>query len=161
MDYSEEALGEAAAGYRRLEGFLARAGELVGEQPPGPLPAAFAAAMDDDLAVPQALAVVHSAVREGNAALGSGDKAVVTERYGEVRAMLGVLGLDPLAEPWRDDRQTDLTGVVDALVGVALDQRQEARRRKDYAAADTIRARLTAAGITVEDTPAGSRWTLT
>ncbi len=161
VDYSEEALGEAAAGYRRLEGFLVRAGELVGEQPPGPLPAAFAAAMDDDLAVPQALAVVHSAVREGNAALGSGDKALVTERYGEVRAMLGVLGLDPLAEPWRDDRHTDLTGVVDALVGVALDQRQEARRRKDYAAADTIRARLTAAGITVEDTPSGSRWTLT
>ena len=129
VDYTEEALAEAATGYRRLEGFLGRAGELVGEQPPGSLPAAFVAAMDDDLAVPQALAVVHTAVREGNAALGAGDKAVVAERYGDVRAMLGVLGLDPLAEPWRDDRRTDLTAVVDALVGVALDQRQEARRR--------------------------------
>jgi cysteinyl-tRNA synthetase len=161
MDYSEEALAEAADGYRRLEGFLIRAAELVGEAGPGGLPAAFVSAMDDDLAVPQALAVVHTAVREGNAALGAGDKAVVAERYGEVRAMLGVLGLDPLADPWQDERRADLTAVVDALVGVALDQRQDARRRKDYAAADSIRARLAAAGITVEDTPAGPRWTLT
>jgi cysteinyl-tRNA synthetase len=159
VDYSEEALAEAAAGYRRVEGFLTRAAELVGEGEPGGLPPAFVSAMDDDLSVPQALAVVHGAVREGNAALGAGDKAVVAERYGEVRAMLGALGLDPLAEPWRDVRRTDLTAVVDALVGVALDQRQEARRRKDYAAADTIRARLAAAGIAVEDTPTGSRWT--
>ncbi len=160
VDFSEEALAEAAAAYRRVEGFLTRAAELVGEGEPGALPAAFVTAMDDDLGTPQALAVVHGAVREGNAALGAGDKAAVTERYGEVRAMLGALGLDPLAEPWRDERRADLTGVVDALVGVALDQRQEARRRKDYAAADTIRARLAAAGVTVEDTAAGSRWTL-
>ncbi|MFL6128174.1 MAG: cysteine--tRNA ligase [Mycobacteriales bacterium] len=159
VDYSEEALADAAAAYRRVEGFLTRAAELVGEGEPGSPPAAFGSAMDDDLAVPQALAVLHGAVRDGNAALGAGDKAVVGERYAEVRAMLGVLGLDPLAEPWRDDRRTDLTAVVDALVGVALDQRQEARRRKDYRAADTIRARLAAAGIAVEDTPTGSRWT--
>jgi cysteinyl-tRNA synthetase len=103
---------------------------------------------------------VHGAVREGNAALAAGDKAAVAERYGEVRAMLGVLGLDPLAAPWWDDRRVDLTGVVDALVGVALEQRQEARARKDYAAADAIRDRLAAAGIAVEDTPAGPRWEL-
>ena len=160
MDYSEEALAEAASAYRRLEGFLARAAELVGETAPGTVPAAFAAAMDDDLAVPQALAVVHGAVREGNAALAAGDKTVVTERYEEVRAMLGALGLDPLAAPWRDERGVDLTAVVDALVGVALQQRQEARARKDYAAADSIRDQLTAAGIAVEDTAAGPRWTL-
>jgi cysteinyl-tRNA synthetase len=74
--------------------------------------------------------------------------------------MLGALGLDPLAAPWRDERRVDLTAVVDALVGVALQQRQEARARKDYAAADSIRTQLTAAGITVEDTAAGPRWTL-
>jgi cysteinyl-tRNA synthetase len=159
VDYSEEALAESAAGYRRIEGFLTRAAELVGEGQPGTLPAAFASAMDDDLAVPQALAVVHGAVHEGNGALAAGDKAVVAERYREVRAMLGVLGVDPLAEEWRDERRTDLTAVVDALVGVALQQRQEARQRKDYAAADTIRDRLAAAGIVVEDTAAGSRWT--
>jgi len=160
MDYSDEALAEAAAAYRRVEGFLTRAAELVGDTQPGGLPEAFVEAMDDDLAVPQALAVVHGAVREGNAALAAGDKAVVAERYGEVRAMLGVLGLDPLSPLWRDERRTDLAGVVDSLVAVALDQREEARQRRDYAAADTIRARLTAAGVAVEDTPNGPRWTL-
>jgi cysteinyl-tRNA synthetase len=160
MDYSEEALGEAAAAYRRVEGFLTRAAELVGDGGPGTLPDTFGAAMDDDLAVPQALAVVHGTVREGNAALTAGDKAVVAERYGEVRAMLGVLGLDPLSEQWRDESRADLAAVVGALVQVALDQRKDARARRDYAAADTIRARLAAAGVAVEDTPAGPRWTL-
>ncbi|HEV7658058.1 MAG TPA: cysteine--tRNA ligase [Mycobacteriales bacterium] len=160
MDYSEEAVAEAAAAYRRVEGFLARAAELVGEGPAGTVPAAFVAAMDDDLAVPQALAAVHGAVREGNAALAAGDKVLVAERYGEVRAMLGVLGVDPLAAPWRDERRVDLTAVVDALVGVALEQRAEARARKDYSASDAIRDRLAASGITVEDTAAGPRWTL-
>jgi cysteinyl-tRNA synthetase len=160
MDYSEAALGEAAAAYRRLEGFLARAAELTGEGPAGTVPAAFAAAMDDDLGVPQALAVVHGAAREGNAALTAGDKATVLERYGEVRAMLGALGVDPLAAPWRDERRVDLTAVVDALVAVALEQRQQARARKDYAAADAVRAQLAGAGILIEDTAAGPRWTL-
>ena len=162
MDYSEEALAEGASAYRRLEGFLTRAAELVGETEPGPLPAAFAAAMDDDLAVPQALAVAHGAVREGNAALAAGDKPLVAERYGELRAMLGALGLDPLAAPWRDDRRGgDLAPVVDALVAVALEQRQQARARKDFPAADRIRDGLSAAGVVVEDTPAGPRWTVT
>ncbi|HST66312.1 MAG TPA: cysteine--tRNA ligase [Mycobacteriales bacterium] len=170
MDYSEAAVDEAASAFRRIEGFLTRAVELVGEDPAAQtstgrpsgwtVPADFAAAMDDDLAVPQALAIVHGAVREGNAALAAGDKAIVAERYGQLRAMLGVLGVDPLSAPWRDERRVDLTAVVDALVGVALEQRQEARARKDYAAADDIRGRLTAAGIAVEDTPAGPRWTL-
>ncbi len=160
MDYSEEAVTEAASAYRRVEGFLTRAAELTGEGPAGPVPGAFVAAMDDDLSVPQALAVVHGAVHEGNAALAAGDKAAVAERYGEVRAMLGVLGVDPLAAPWRDERRVDLSPVVDALVRVALEQRQEARARKDYPAADAIRDRLSAAGIAVEDTPAGPRWTL-
>jgi cysteinyl-tRNA synthetase len=160
MDYSDEALAEAAAAYRRVEGFLTRAAELVGDGGAGELPAAFVAAMDDDLGVSQGLAVVHGAVREGNAALSTGDKAAVAERYGEVRAMLAVLGVDPLSAQWRDERRTDLSAVVDALVQVALDQRQEARARKDYAAADTIRARLAAAGVVVEDTPTGPRWTV-
>ncbi len=162
IEYSEEALAEAAAAYRRLEGFLTRAAEVLGdvELPPAALPAAFAAAMDDDLGVPQALAVVHTAVRDGNAALGAGEKAAVAERYVEVRAMLGVLGLDPLSDQWREQGSSDLTGVLDALVAVALEQREEARRRKDYAAADAIRARLAAAGVSVEDTPNGPRWTL-
>jgi len=164
VDFSEDALVEAASAYQRVEGFVMRASELVGEgvpagEPPG-VPVAFSGAMDDDLGVPQALAVVHTAVREGNAALASGDKPTVAERFGEVRAMLDVLGLDPLSPQWRDERRTDLVAVVDSLVAVALDQREEARQRRDYAAADTIRARLAAAGVAIEDTPIGPRWTL-
>jgi cysteinyl-tRNA synthetase len=162
IEYSEEALAEAAVAYRRIEGFLTRAAEVLGdvELPPASLPTAFVAAMDDDLGVPQALAVVHTAVRDGNAALGAGEKAAVAERYAEVRSMLGVLGLDPLSDQWREQGGSDLTGVLDALVAVALEQREEARGRKDYAAADAIRARLAAAGVSIEDTPNGPRWTL-
>ncbi|MEN3360004.1 MAG: cysteinyl-tRNA synthetase [Mycobacteriales bacterium] len=160
IEYSGEALAEAAAAYRRIESFVTRAGELVGDLPPGAVPPAFCAAMDDDLGVPQAIAVVHTAVRDGNAALAGGDKTAVADRYAEVRAMLGVLGLDPLTDPWRDTRRGDLVSVVDGLVAVALEQRAAARARKDYAAADGIRAGLTGAGIQVEDTPTGPRWTL-
>jgi cysteinyl-tRNA synthetase len=128
---------------------------------PGSLPAPFAAALDDDLAVPQALAVVHEAVRDGNSALAAGDPAGAAKHLGEVRAMLAVLGLDPLAAPWSAGGGPDgLRAVVDALVLVALDQRQAARERMDYPAADAIRDQLLAAGIQVEDTPSGPRWEL-
>jgi cysteinyl-tRNA synthetase len=122
------------------------------------------AAMDDDLGVPQALAVVHDAVREGNSALAAADPAGTQKHLAEVRAMLGVLGLDPLSEPWSAEQAgqagDDLRTVVDALIGVALDQRQAARQRKDYAAADAIRDSLQEAGVLVEDTPRGPRWEL-
>jgi cysteinyl-tRNA synthetase len=163
IEYSDAALEEAAAAYARLEGFVQRAGELVGEVAPTEVRSAFADAMDDDLGVPQALAVVHDTVREGNSALAAGDKEAVTTALGEVRAMLGVLGLDPLAPQWssgEDGGAAGLRSVVDRLVAVALEQREAARSRKDYAAADAIRAQLAAAGVLVEDTPAGPRWVL-
>jgi cysteinyl-tRNA synthetase len=172
IDYSPEALGEAATAYRRIEGFVTRAMQLLEAGPEaaplepsaGSLPGPFAAAMDDDLGVPQALAVVHETVRLGNSALAAGDRADVEKKLAEVRGMLAVLGLDPLAPPWAagpgGSSAADLTPVVDALVGVALEQRQSARQRKDYAAADAIRDRLQDAGILVEDTPRGPRWEL-
>jgi cysteinyl-tRNA synthetase len=162
IEYSEAAVEEAAAAFGRIEGFVQRAGELVGEVVPAEIPSDFAAAMDDDLGVPQALAVVHNAVREGNSALSAGDKDAVAAALGEVRAMLGVLGLDPLSEQWAgsDGGDQGLHGVVDRLVAVALQQREAARARKDYAAADAIRAQLAEAGVVVEDTPSGPRWTL-
>ena len=112
---------------------------------------------------PGAVAVLHQTVRAGNTALASGDKEGAKARLGEVRAMLGVLGMDPLAEPWADSAGGDtahLRDVVGSLVTVALEQRQAARARKDYAAADQIRGRLAEIGVAVEDTPAGPRWTL-
>ena len=165
IDYSPEALAEAVTAYRRIEGFVIRATEVLAADavaagqtsPPGP----FAAAMDDDLGVPQALAVLHEHLRDGNAALAAGDESGTAKRLAETRAMLGVLGLDPLTEPWAGVQGGEsLRPVVDALVRVALDQRQAARQRKDFASADAIRDELQRAGVVVEDTPRGPRWEL-
>jgi cysteinyl-tRNA synthetase len=178
IDYSPEALAEAVAAYRRIEGFVTRAlevagsesaaqqaGDALGVTPAAGVPVAFAAAMDDDLGVPQALAAVHEAVRDGNSALAAGDAAGAAKRLTEVRTMLSVLGLDPLAEPWATaaaggGEHGGLRAVVDALVTVALEQRQAARERGDYAAADAIRNQLLTEGVLVEDTPNGPRWEL-
>ncbi len=170
VDYSVAAVTEAATAYRRLEGFVTRAVEMLagdggaadnGAPSSSSVPAAFSAAMDDDLAVPQALAIVHDSVRDGNAALAAGDAAGTAKLLAEVRAMLSVLGLDPLAAPWgAGDAGGDLRPVVDALISVALDQRQAARARKDFAAADAIRDQLLQAGVVVEDTARGPRWEL-
>jgi cysteinyl-tRNA synthetase len=169
MEYSPDALAEAAAAYRRIEGFVTRAAEAgsAGSAAPAAtpsiaaLPAGFAAALDDDLAVPQALAVVHEAVTEGNSALAAGDVAGAAKQAAAVRGMMAVLGLDPLDGHWSGPGGDEgLRSVVDALVAVALRQRQAARDRQDYAEADAIRAGLLDAGISVEDTPRGPRWEL-
>ncbi|MEV4367710.1 MULTISPECIES: cysteine--tRNA ligase [unclassified Nonomuraea] len=160
IEYSEEALLEAAAAYQRIEGFVTRAAEVIHDvDADAPLPQAFADALDDDLGTPQALAVVHEVVREGNVALSRGDKEAIARLLAETQNMLDVLGLDPRSPQWRGGG-SDLSPVVDALVAVALEQRKAARARKDYAAADAIRDQLAAAGITVEDTPHGARWEL-
>jgi cysteinyl-tRNA synthetase len=160
IDFSDEALHEAAAAYRRLEGFVQRASELVGPVEADDLPGEFVAAMDDDLNTSRALAVVHETVRTGNALLADGDRSAVGSALSRVRAMLGVLGLDPLDPQWASTSEAGLTGVVDSLVTLALEQRTAARGRKDWAAADAVRDQLKHAGIAVEDTPTGPRWTL-
>jgi cysteinyl-tRNA synthetase len=166
IEYSREALAEAVAAYRRIEGFVIRAAELAADPAasgaatdPAAIPAPFAAALDDDLGVPLALAVLHDAVHAGNTALAAGDSSGSAKHLIEVRAMLGVLGLDPLSEPWSAaGGSAGLREIIDALVKVALEQRQAAKIRKDYDSADAIRDSLTAAGIVVEDTPRGPRW---
>jgi cysteinyl-tRNA synthetase len=163
IEFTESALEEAGAAYRRLESFVRRAAERVGADAGKPVLAdAFIAALDDDLATPAAVAAVHEAVTAGNTALAEGDDAAVADALGSVRAMLGVLGLDPLDPHWAtaggDQR---LAAATDGLVGLALEQRAAARARKDYAAADAIRDQLGALGVQVEDTPQGTRWELT
>jgi cysteinyl-tRNA synthetase len=162
IEYTEEGIAEAAATWGRIEGFARRAAELVGEVEPAlEVPPGFAEALDDDLAVPQAITVVHTGVRDGNNALAAADKDAVVRHLADVRAMLGVLGLDPLDPRWAGaGAESHLREAVDALVAVALEQREAARARKDFATADAIRARLSAAGIRIEDTPSGPRWEL-
>ena len=163
MEYSPEALDEAASAYSRIEGFVQRASELLGGSDGrleliGEVPAEFAAAMDDDLGVPAALGVLHSLVREGNAALDRGDKDAVRSALGGVQVATSILGISPWE--WADGGSSDLLSTVDSLVRVALEQRQAARGRKDFAAADVIRDQLAEAGVLVEDTSSGPRWTL-
>jgi len=163
IEFTDAALDEAAVAYRRLESFVRRAAERVGADAGAPvLCAEFTAALDDDLGTPAAVAAIHEAVREGNTALAGGDDTAVAGALGSVRAMLAVLGLDPLDPQWAtggDDEQ--LTEVAGGLVALALQQRQAARARKDFAAADAIRDQLTSLGVSVEDTPQGPRWELT
>ena len=161
LEYSEGALTEAAAGYRRVESFLQRVAARVGEVEVGEVDVEFAAALDDDLAVPAALAVVHNVVRQGNTALESGDAAAAMSAATSVRAMMGILGVDPLDERWSDaGDDSAATSALDVLVRAELARRSQARADKDWATADAVRDRLSEAGIEVTDTPDGAQWTL-
>ena len=163
LEYSEAALQEAAAGYRRIESFLHRVAELnAGEIEKGEVTDAFAAAMDDDLGVPAALAEVHNAVRAGNSAVDKGDTAEATAIAGQVRAMTAILGVDPYAPQWRDrDQSNDAAlAALDVLIADALRRRELARADKDWATADQVRDQLNAAGIDIVDTADGAKWSL-
>jgi cysteinyl-tRNA synthetase len=152
VEFSFEALDEAAAAFQRIERFIARFPDATGE-----LPEKFAAAMDDDLGTPAAVAVIHDLVREGNTKVSSGDEDAAAAIAGQVRAMLGVLGLDPA------DFADTATGNDDALNAAmqhVLKARADARAEKNWAEADQIRDEMAAAGVSIEDTPDGQRWSI-
>lgn len=158
VEFSFEALDEAAKAFQRVEAFLERAGVSTGSTTgvAGELPEAFVTAMNDDLGTPAAVAVLFEAVREGNRADDPKPHAA------QVLAMLDVLGLDPADPAWGGGRGDDakLTAAIDALVSGLLEQRAEARAAKDWARADAIRDQIKQAGIEVEDTPDGPKWTV-
>jgi cysteinyl-tRNA synthetase len=162
IEYTDAALQESVAAYRRIESFVHRVAERAGAPESGAVDARFAAAMDDDLGTPLALGAVHAAVREGNTALDAGDHAGALAAAGRVRAMTHVLGLDPLDRQWAagDTTQDAAAGALAALVDDLLAQRAAARAARDFATADEVRDRLTAAGVSVEDSPHGPTWTL-
>ncbi|WP_298179268.1 cysteine--tRNA ligase [Saccharomonospora sp.] len=159
IEYSDAALSESAQGYRRIEQFLKRVRGNTGEVRVGRVPAEFAAALDDDLGTPQAFAVLHNTVRDGNAALDSSDGDTAREHAETVRAMVDVLGIDPLSEQWAEQAGIE-TDALARLVDALLAERQQARANRDFATADAIRDRLAEAGIAVEDTPNGPLWTV-
>jgi cysteinyl-tRNA synthetase len=162
IDYSPAALEESVVAYRRIESFVHRVRERVGAPDVGEVDPRFAAAMDDDLGTPTALAAVHATVREGNSALDGGDRSAALAAAERVRAMTDVLGLDPLDPQWAtgDAAHDAAAGALAALVDDLLEQRAAARKARDFAAADEVRDRLTAAGVIVEDSPDGPTWTL-
>lgn len=169
LEWTPDTLGEAESTWDRLAGFVERATERLGpdaavtsdEVANGPLPADFATAMDDDLNVPAALAVVHEHLRAGNSALAARDVEAVRAELVAVRGMLDVLGLDPAGTQWgghgTDSRYAE---ALDALVTAELAARAEARAARDFATSDAIRDRLAAAGVVVEDSATGVRWSL-
>ena len=161
VEFSFEALDEAAKGFRRIEDFLDRAAGQVGGWFAS-MPEAFVQAMDDDLGTPAAVAVIHDSVREGNRLLADGPSDELSQKFGEVIAMLDVLGLNPADEAWASGggNEDKLTDVIDALVQGLLAERTAAREAKDWARADAIRDQIKNAGVEVEDTPTGPRWTI-
>lgn len=136
VEFSLDALDEAAAAYRRIERFVLR----VASDAAAPLPPQFSEAMDNDLNVPQALAAVHAAVAEGNAALASGDRERAAAKCRSVRAMLNVLGLDPLSETWH--RETHLQEVAGAVLRLVRNLAAASARQGDHERARIMEQRI-------------------
>ncbi len=183
IEFSRESLQEAAAGFRRIEDFVRRATEHgaehgagrsavparaastttepTGAAGHGALPGAFVAAMDDDLGVPAALAVLHQEVTRGNQALAAGNDDAAAKALAGVRAMADVLGIDPLAANWsRGGSDDGFRAVAAALIEDLLQDRRAARAARDFARADAIRARLADLGVDLADAADATHWTL-
>jgi cysteinyl-tRNA synthetase len=173
LEFSEEVIADAAASYDRLATFATNAARALrgaggepaaseaGQAPadPGGWRGRFQAALDDDLNVPAALAVLFDLVAEANpliVKLEQGDTSAHDELADRFAIFLGLAGrlgftpLDDLPDP------AAFRPVLDLL----LDLRERARAARDFAAADAIRDRLAQAGIRVEDRPGGPRWHL-
>ncbi|MDW8443179.1 MAG: cysteine--tRNA ligase [Acetobacteraceae bacterium] len=142
LDYTEAGLAEAR---RELDRFY-RALEHVGEPAAASdVPHAVLAALLDDLNTPAALAAMH----------GLADRALAGEREAGagLRAAADLMGLLPrTAAAWFRG------GIDSAEIEAAIARRLAARRARDFATADAIRAELAAKGIVLEDTPVGTTW---
>ncbi len=163
LDLTPASFDEAEAALERIRTFQQRAVRILGTSTPlvdAELPDAFAAAMDDDLGVPQALAVVHETVRGGNAALDAGDRDAAARALGEVGRMMGLLGMNPVDPRWRGESDDAQGRALDSLLQAMITQRAEARANRDWASADRLRDAIAAAGVVLEDGPEGTHWSL-
>jgi len=160
LEFSFEALEESAVAFSRIENFLNRAIETLGKNPEPVISKDFAKLMDEDLAVPQALALVSEWLKSGNSALTSGDSKSVSESAANIRGVLSILGCDPFEAAFAQSGSGNLNEAMDGLIALLLEQREAARLRKDFSAADSIRDRITSLGITIEDTAQGPRWSV-
>jgi cysteinyl-tRNA synthetase len=173
LEFSEEALADAAASYDRLATFAVNAhravtgggeAEAVAPDPyagpdPGGWRRRFQAALDDDLNVPAALAVLFDLVAEANPLIARSERddaaaaADLRDRLASFLDLAWLLGFTPLAD--LPDPAT-----IRPLLDLLLDLRERARAARDFAAADMVRDRLAALGIRVEDRKGGPRWHL-
>ncbi|WP_106816799.1 cysteine--tRNA ligase [Microbacterium timonense] len=165
LDITASSFDEAEAAIARIRTFLERAARTLRDDTDdvrleAQVPEAFAAALDDDLGVPQALAVLHETIRDGNSALDDGDREAALRAFADVAVMSGVLGIDPLDPQWRSADASAEASALDALVRTMIAQRADARAAKDWASADRIRDAIAAAGIALEDSPDGTHWSL-
>ena len=159
LDYRPTSLEEARVAIERVEAFLAATLELMVPNPQDRrVPQDFADALDDDMNIPRALAVLHEQTRAGNAALAAGADAA--EFANAVWAMANVLGLISLMNLDGSGASGAEHQALDALIHTILEQRASARAEKDWATADRMRDVLAAAGITVKDGAQGSTWSL-
>ena len=164
LEFGDAALQESAVAFQRIENFVRRATEIIGEGSRGDLPAGFVAAMNDDLNVPAALAVLHETVTAGNTLLAKNAPAgEIAPVVAAVRAMLDVLGVDPFDPQWASESSSDseaLTEIVEQFVQAKIAARTAAKAAKDFATADAIRDELRGMGIALEDGADAVRWTL-
>ncbi|MDQ0642380.1 cysteine--tRNA ligase [Microbacterium murale] len=163
LDLTESSWLEAEAALGRIRAFLERGERMAkpgwGEGKEG-LPTEFWDAMNDDLGVPRALAVIHDSIRSGNALLDAGNHDAAKQMVSDVSQMTLVLGLNPLSPEWRSTDGGAAASALDALVQTMIAQRAQARTDKDWAAADRIRDAIAAAGIALEDTADGTHWSI-
>ena len=159
VEFSFDALEESSVNFRRIEGFLKRAADVLGTAPEGIISAGFTEAMNEDLAVPTALAVISEIMKSGNTALAANNLDEVKRAAAEIRGALSILGCDPFDPIFATDSSSS-TETLDGLVSLALEQRQAARARKDFAASDAIRDQLAVLGVVIEDTATGTRWSI-
>ena len=160
LEFSFEALDEAVVSFKRIENFLTRAKELLASTPGMEISQELSDALNDDLAVPQVLAQISEWLKLGNSALSASDKAQVARYASFIRAALSIIGTDPFDSAYSSSSSADLTGAVDGLISLLLEQRSAARARKDFAAADQIRDQIIAMGISIEDRADGVRWSI-
>ena len=156
LDYRPSSLQEAATAIERVEAFLAATQDVL--KPGREVPEAFAEAMDDDVNIPRALAVLHEQTRAGNAALAAGEDA--SEAANAVMAMAEVLGLAQLMSFNAEGTSGAEHEALDALIQAVLAERADARAQKDWAKADAMRDLLASAGVQVKDGANGSTWSV-
>ena len=163
LDYQPSVLAEAEAALERLHAFLKRSERELKQTQFAEidtnvnLPKDFVVEMDDDLNVPAALAVIHEAVTAGNKELDEQQWREASQHRAEVQQMLAVLGLAPSQWP---SAVSDEHKALDQLVRTLIDQREQARKEKNFELADSIREQLEASGIELSDGPAGTHWSL-